>query len=61
MFLCENCHNEDNHLAMFRSRGLCEGCRRTANCIDCHYGDCRPKGKKREQTKAVQGEAPKKD
>jgi hypothetical protein len=40
MFLCENCHNVNNHIAMFESRGPCEGCGKTANCIDCYFTKC---------------------
>ena len=45
MFLCDDCHDADAHLALFRSKGPCEGCGKVKICIDCHYPDCRPKQK----------------
>jgi hypothetical protein len=45
MFLCDTCHDPQNHLPYFRSQGKCEGCGRTASCIDCHRASCEPSGK----------------
>ena len=38
MFLCANCHNPE-HVHFSYSFGPCEGCRVTAECVDCHSND----------------------
>ena len=42
MFVCDNCHDASKHIDLFRSRGRCEVCGKTAACIDCHYRQCDP-------------------
>lgn len=41
MFLCDKCHDASQHVG-FRSLGRCEGCGKSAACIDCHYSVCEP-------------------
>jgi hypothetical protein len=36
MFLCEKCHKDCGCFTMSGSYGPCEGCRKVANCVDCH-------------------------
>jgi hypothetical protein len=56
MFLCDKCHDPEQHIALFRSYGRCEGCGKTAPCIDCHIMNCHPVKKK--QTTAGKTHAP---
>lgn len=42
MFLCDKCHDATMHFDPFGSKGPCEGCGRTARCLDCKYRDCKP-------------------
>ena len=46
MFLCDNCHDAKKHIDLFRSRGRCEVCGKTAAFIDCHYTTCDPPRRK---------------
>lgn len=41
MFLCPPCHQATpcRNFMEFPSRGRCESCGQTANCVDCHYTD----------------------
>lgn len=47
MFLCDKCHDPKNHMPFFNSIGPCEGCGKTAVCIDCHDHNCTPPKSKR--------------
>lgn len=40
MFLCDDCHDAKKHFDIFRSFGTCEGCGKSAICIDCHFDRC---------------------
>ena len=51
MFLCDQCHDARVHVDLFRSRGRCEGCGKTAACIDCHYLRCDPPVRKTSRKK----------
>ena len=43
MFLCSTCHDADKCLATlspYRSYGVCEACKKSKECVDCHSIAC---------------------